>query len=356
MDDLTEKLFRAVLSGNRRFVIELLDAAPSLINVVYAQTGDTLLHVAARQGHIEIGRTLVQRGLDVKCTDNHGDTPLERAVWYGHLEMARELLVWGADPNRKNNLGLTPFQGVKNSDMAAVLLDGGADIAVKYKNGATIVTITQRQSGDTELVEFLQICLGVAQRGAKIPDGTYSDLLKARRVSGTLGLSIQEEINALAQAIGDPRSTTFCPSCGAKVVQGAKFCHNCGSGINATGSTGIPQPSRRGRWQYREFHEPLGNVTIKDSFVFAGLNASGSMDSRQSQVIEAGVRRLIDRISVDGWEPAEAIDVRALALAGHVEWESEEHESILKAFTSPSSVVTNVTLLSVRVNFRRWVT
>src|ERR1035437_1556631 len=105
MDDRTANLFRAVLSGNHGYVKVLLEAEPSFINATHTQTGDTLLHLAARQGHIEIGRTLVQRGLDVNCADNNGDIPLQRAVWFGHLEMASELLTWGGDPNRENTFG-----------------------------------------------------------------------------------------------------------------------------------------------------------------------------------------------------------------------------------------------------------
>lgn len=72
--------------------------------------GMTPLLFAARDGHMDAARALVEAGADVNQISTADKTsPLVMAVANGHLDIARFFLDYGADPNLANDLGLTPL-------------------------------------------------------------------------------------------------------------------------------------------------------------------------------------------------------------------------------------------------------
>ena len=54
--------------------------------------GESLLHVCARQGHGELGKFLVHRGIDVNAADAQGVTPLMVAAQWGRHGLVTALL------------------------------------------------------------------------------------------------------------------------------------------------------------------------------------------------------------------------------------------------------------------------
>lgn len=60
-------------------VVRALVWAGGHVNAPSGVTRATPLHTAARRGHLEIGRTLLDLGADVTARDSRGDSPLERA-------------------------------------------------------------------------------------------------------------------------------------------------------------------------------------------------------------------------------------------------------------------------------------
>lgn len=60
-------------------------------NIVVSTTdsGQTPLHLAASEGHLECARILVKAGADVLVKDNMGFTPLDLARIWCHREVAR---------------------------------------------------------------------------------------------------------------------------------------------------------------------------------------------------------------------------------------------------------------------------
>ena len=71
--------------------------------------GYTPLHVAARNGLLELAQTLLERNADVNCQNNHGSTPLLLASEYGYLDVVRLLLDHNADLNLRDSDGDTPL-------------------------------------------------------------------------------------------------------------------------------------------------------------------------------------------------------------------------------------------------------
>ena len=108
--------------------------------------GWTPLHVACCEGHDEIVRFLIDKGVPVEPTTRSVDTPLTLACWAGHCEIVRVLHAAGADLNR----GTT---------------DG--------KPESTPYALAFRQ-GRREVVEYLQSCIGyipqIGRGRARLPD------------------------------------------------------------------------------------------------------------------------------------------------------------------------------------------
>jgi ankyrin repeat protein len=72
--------------------------------------GMTALLYAARDGHLDAARALLDMGADINEVSAADKTsPLVMAITNGHLDLAKFLIVYGADPNLANDSALTPL-------------------------------------------------------------------------------------------------------------------------------------------------------------------------------------------------------------------------------------------------------
>lgn len=72
------------------------------------RTGRTTLHIAAEEGQVEVVRLLIgELGVDVHAKDKKGETPLHFAAKCGHAGVVRALLELGADAGSKDLYGRT---------------------------------------------------------------------------------------------------------------------------------------------------------------------------------------------------------------------------------------------------------
>lgn len=90
--------------------------------------GETPLHRAAQNVHINIVKLLIESGADVNAQDNIGDTPLHKVardnrrfgdMWHpigeSGIETAKILLENNANKDIKNNSGYTPVEIIENA-------------------------------------------------------------------------------------------------------------------------------------------------------------------------------------------------------------------------------------------------
>lgn len=96
------------------------------------QDGDTPLHIAAQEGHVEVAYWLLMEGANCSAVNQFGDTPLHFAARWGHAEVARLLIKGGASLRAKNGMGWVPLHhaaAYSASEVATLLLDSGAEVA-----------------------------------------------------------------------------------------------------------------------------------------------------------------------------------------------------------------------------------
>src|SRR5579871_1190745 len=99
---------------------------------------------AAKAGEVAAVRTLLETDASlVGARDSDASTPLHCAAWKGHAEVAALLLDFGADIQAKNNNGHwgdTPLHAAAHVNQRAVaelLITRGADIHAKNASGST---------------------------------------------------------------------------------------------------------------------------------------------------------------------------------------------------------------------------
>ncbi|MBL7222839.1 MAG: ankyrin repeat domain-containing protein [Candidatus Brocadiae bacterium] len=144
-----EQFLRAVEGGDILATEGMLARDRSLINATYEGYGPPL-HLAAARRHVRMVGLLLRKGADPNMKDAFGSTPLCCALYGGMasmcvldqvgIQMARTLVVHGADVRLQGIDGEAPLHiAASSGDKALVefLLAEGAEIDVKDKEGVT---------------------------------------------------------------------------------------------------------------------------------------------------------------------------------------------------------------------------
>jgi outer membrane protein OmpA-like peptidoglycan-associated protein len=133
----------AVKNGDTAKVQSLLDrgVSPNL----KTDAGQTILMLAAYQGHTDIAKLLIEKGADVNAKDNNGKTALMYAAEKGYVEMAKLLLEKGADINAVDNNGKTALQIAQDNnqtEMAEFLSKWGKPVSTPVPTVSATATPT----------------------------------------------------------------------------------------------------------------------------------------------------------------------------------------------------------------------
>jgi ankyrin repeat protein len=96
-----------------------IDRQYQLNELVYTQGGMTPLLLAARQGHLETARAILDAGADVnQLSPGDQTSPLLIATINGHFDVAKFLLDRGGDPTLASDNGATPLYAALNCEWA----------------------------------------------------------------------------------------------------------------------------------------------------------------------------------------------------------------------------------------------
>ncbi|MCP4745730.1 MAG: hypothetical protein GY874_06250, partial [Desulfobacteraceae bacterium] len=120
------KLFiEAAKNGDAKWAKKWLDAGADVDVNQVDNDGQTPLHRAAKEGHIDVvDALLLHPGADVNKADDEGWTPLNWAAEEGHTDVVNALLSHpGIDVNQANDNGWTPvYRAARNGHIEVVKL------------------------------------------------------------------------------------------------------------------------------------------------------------------------------------------------------------------------------------------
>ncbi|XP_073933744.1 ankycorbin isoform X4 [Castor canadensis] len=120
-------------------------------------TGHSALHLAAKNGHLECIKKLLQSKCPAESIDSSGRTALHYAVAQGCLQAVQILCEYKSPINLKDLDGNIPLLlAVQNghSEVCHFLLDHGADVNSRDKNGRTALMLAC-EIGSSNIVEAL---------------------------------------------------------------------------------------------------------------------------------------------------------------------------------------------------------
>lgn len=99
-DTVPERLFQSIRASDEGGCLELLTKAKEAghdLNAFEERGGQTLLMVAARQGHVPLMKLLLEQGVAVDAQNGTGMTALHIAAWKGHYDAVSCLLQAGGE-------------------------------------------------------------------------------------------------------------------------------------------------------------------------------------------------------------------------------------------------------------------
>ncbi|XP_069485753.1 ankyrin repeat domain-containing protein 16 [Ambystoma mexicanum] len=124
----------------------------------FGKSGDTLLHYAARHGHLDIVRYLTETlEMDVNVFNNDYKRPLHEAASMSHRDCLLYLLKRGAEIDCLKKADWTPLMMActrHNLEVIKDLIEHGANPQLKNKDGWNSFHIACRE-GDQEIIQYL---------------------------------------------------------------------------------------------------------------------------------------------------------------------------------------------------------
>uniref|UniRef100_A0A8C7SKQ5 Ankyrin 1, erythrocytic b n=1 Tax=Oncorhynchus mykiss TaxID=8022 RepID=A0A8C7SKQ5_ONCMY len=145
-DDQTP-LHCAARMGHKELVKLLLEHKANPDSATTA--GHTPLHIAAREGHTHTSRILLDGAAQQTKMTKKGFTPLHVACKYGKVDVVELLLERGANPNAAGKNGLTPLHVAvhhNNLEVAKLLVSKGGNAHSTARNGYTPLHIAAKQN------------------------------------------------------------------------------------------------------------------------------------------------------------------------------------------------------------------
>ena len=112
---------RIVATLNDSTGTQRLTADGKGMNEPFNDMGETYLHWAAFNGHVNICKSLEAKGADIHLCTSNGGSALYWAAYNGHLDTVKYLISKGAAVDKQNNDGDTALHDAARKGRASVV-------------------------------------------------------------------------------------------------------------------------------------------------------------------------------------------------------------------------------------------
>ncbi|XP_053968012.1 ankyrin-3 isoform X3 [Anastrepha ludens] len=158
-NDATISFLRAARSGDLCKVLDFLESGQITdINACNAN-GLNALHLAAKDGYIDIVSELLRRGIKVDNATKKGNTALHIASLAGQKDVIKLLIQYNANANVQSLNGFTPlYMAAQENHDACVrfLLAKGANPSLATEDGFTPLAVAMQQGHDKVVAVLLE--------------------------------------------------------------------------------------------------------------------------------------------------------------------------------------------------------
>ncbi|XP_035673820.1 ankyrin repeat domain-containing protein 16-like isoform X2 [Branchiostoma floridae] len=159
------ELCQLAQQGDLPKIRALLASSPCpdrLLDTRHRKSGDSVLHYAARHGHLSVLRYLCEEcGLSPETGNVDGKRPLHEAAQAGQTECVR-YLISSIQINVLKRADWTPIMLActkTNLTVVQLLRDAGADLTIRNKDGWNCFHVACRE-GDVDILSYLLDCDG----------------------------------------------------------------------------------------------------------------------------------------------------------------------------------------------------
>lgn len=148
MPDGFYPLHHAAVWGNVDVALTLVEAGADINAPEWDGSRSTALHIAARNGHVDLTEALLLFEADPSRRDAYGRTPLHTAADQGQTEVARMLVNAGADRVSRDHEGMTPADLARDWSLRArrTIAQGQArdDLVERYAQSPFLLMMLDR--------------------------------------------------------------------------------------------------------------------------------------------------------------------------------------------------------------------
>lgn len=199
-----DDLIAAVYRDDTHAVMDLVNRGMDVNSVDPA--GNTLLHVAARNGNDALIAALIKQKANPNARNRVGDTPLALAAFNGKKAAIDALLTAGAQVNSPGWTALHYAVFAEHPEIVAYLLGKGAQVDLRAPNQQTALMLAAK-NGNIEIVRILL-------------NAKADTRLKDQNDDTPLMLARQSNNSTVAQLLEQSAAAAEQPAAPAKVPEG----------------------------------------------------------------------------------------------------------------------------------------
>ncbi|XP_068760377.1 ankyrin repeat domain-containing protein 16-like isoform X1 [Montipora capricornis] len=136
----------------------------AILNCVHSKSGDTALIVAARQGHFDLIKFLIESGVDVEQRNKDLKRALHEAAAGSHVKCVKVLISYKAEIDCLKRADWTPLMmscTKPNIDTISLLVQSGANMKLTNKDGWNCFHVAAREGHTDILCYLLDCCAGI---------------------------------------------------------------------------------------------------------------------------------------------------------------------------------------------------